>query len=196
MTRLNFAFLFFRVMTRHCRIPCLRLCALGISRMRSNFVVMRTNHGAPRAFADLLSSRGLRFVSSPFLAIAACFYDLTLKYATSSVSHSAAIRWCGRRRGRRSRPLVREQAARIMEDSLHARRSRFPPVVHRARFIRRARAVRPDLNRPQVLLSLLGRRALGDDFCFVRRATERGTRTVGWGILGPVRERARGRRCG
>lgn len=34
----------------------------------------------------------------------------------------------------------------IMEDSLHARRSRFPPVAYRTCFIRRARVVRPDLN--------------------------------------------------
>ena len=57
---------FFRAMIRRCRIPCLRLYALGISRMRSNFVVMRTNRGVPRASEDLSSSRGLRFVSSPF----------------------------------------------------------------------------------------------------------------------------------
>lgn len=57
--------LVFRAMIRHCHIPCLLLCALGISRMRSSFVVMHTNRGAPRASADLFSSRGLRSVSSP-----------------------------------------------------------------------------------------------------------------------------------
>src|SRR5260370_19509437 len=62
---LNFAFfiLVLRVMIRRCRIPCLRFCALGMSRMRSSFVVMRTNRGAPRASADLLSSHVLEFVS-------------------------------------------------------------------------------------------------------------------------------------
>jgi hypothetical protein len=174
-------------MIRRCRIPCLRLCAQGILRMRSNFVAMRINHGAPRASVDLSSSRGLRFVSSPFVK---------LNTATLSVSHSTAIRCCGRRRGRRSGPLVWEQTAGIMEDGLHARRSRFPPVVRRTRAIRRARPVRPDLNRPQVLLSHVGRCALGDDFCFMRRATERGTCAVRWGILGAVWERVGGRKCG
>jgi hypothetical protein len=132
----------------------------------------------------------------PFLAVAAYCYDLKLNYTTLSVSHSAARRCSGRRGGRRSGPLVREQTACLVEDSLHALRSRLPPVVRRTRFIRRARAVRPDLNRPQVLLSHVGRRALGDDFCFMRRATERGTCTVEWGILGAIRERVGGRRCG
>ena len=176
-------------MIRRCRIPCLRSCALGISRMRSNFVVMRTNHGAPRASADLFSSRGLRFVSPPFRPEAQ-------HTATLSVSHDTARRCCGRRRGRRSGPLVWEQTTRTMEDGLHARRARFPPVVHRTRFVRRARPVRPDLDRPQVLLSHVGRRALGDDFCFVRRETERGACAVGWRILGAVWERVGGRQCG
>jgi nuclear pore complex protein Nup107 len=48
--------------------------------MLSNFVVMRTNHGAPRASADLFSSRGLRFVSSPFVAVVAFCYDPRLNY--------------------------------------------------------------------------------------------------------------------
>lgn len=39
--------------------------------------------------------------------------------------------------------------------------------------------------RPQ-LLSHVGRRALGNDFCFMRRATEQGTCPVGWGILGAI----------
>jgi hypothetical protein len=172
---------FFRAMTRRCRTRCLRFCALGILRMRLDFVVMRTNRGALRASADLFSSRGLQFVSVFFPVD-----DLKLNSGALSVSHNTAIRCCGRRRGRGSGLVVRKQATRVVEDDLHARRPRFPPVVRRTRFIRRARAVRPDLGRPQVRLSHVGRRALGDDFGFMRRAAERGACAVRWGVLGAL----------
>ena len=84
----------FRAMIRRCRIPCLRLCALGILRTRSNFVVMRTNRGAPQASEDLFFSRGPQFVSFPPHC---CYYSLTLSSVVFPVSHCTAIRCCGRR---------------------------------------------------------------------------------------------------
>ena len=194
MTSLNFAFFgfVFRAMIRRCRIPCLRLCALGISRMRSNFVVMHTNHGAPRASADLLSSRGLRYVSSPFspsprIALTSGSTTLHCPLATARQYDTAEEGeegdpdlWYGNKR----RALWKTACTRAALDSRLSSTERA--------FIRRARAVRPDLNRTQVLMSYMGRRALGDDFCFMRRATERGTCAVGWGILGAVWERVGG----
>jgi hypothetical protein len=176
-------------MTRRCRTRCLRLYALGILRMRSNFVVMRINRGAQRASADLFSSHGLQFVSISF-SLPRCCHNW--KFNSLSVSHNTTIRCFRRRRGRGSRPVVRKQTACVVEDRLHTLRPRFPLVFRRTRFIRRARAVRSDLSRPQVRLSHVGRCALGDDFGFMRRAAERGACAVGWRILGALSERVVG----
>src|SRR6266403_5927657 len=66
-----------------------------------------------------------------------------------------------------------------MEDSVHARRSRFPPVVRRTHFIRRARPIRPDLGRPQVLLSHVGLTCFGRQSLFNAKS-DRARHLHGW----------------
>jgi hypothetical protein len=58
-----------RATTRRFPTRCLRMCAQGTSRMRSNFAVMRINLGAQRASVALFSSHGPRFVRFPVFAI-------------------------------------------------------------------------------------------------------------------------------
>jgi hypothetical protein len=45
----SFFFIVIRATTRRCRTRCLRMCALGTSKTRSNSAVMRINHGVRRA---------------------------------------------------------------------------------------------------------------------------------------------------
>jgi hypothetical protein len=132
----------------------------------------------------------------PFLTIAVYCCDLKLDYATLSIGHSTAIQCCRRWRGGRSGSLVREQTAHIMEDSLHMRCPRFPPVVRRTHFIRRTRAVRSDLNHPQVLLSHMGRHTLGDDSVLYEERQSEALVQLGGGFWGPSGREVGGKRCG
>jgi hypothetical protein len=85
--------------------------------------------------------------------------------------------------------MARKQTARVVEDHLHACCPRFPLVLRRTRPICCARAVHPNLRYPQIRVSHVGRRALGDDLGFVRGTAERSARAIGWGILGAFWER-------
>ena len=115
---------FFRAMTRRCRTRCLRLCALGILRMRSNFVVMRTNRGAPQASTYLFSSPSLQFVRYFSAAVL-----LQLQYFI--------VRQPLRRHGAVEEDEEGDwkQTACDVKDHLHVRRPRFTPIVCRTCFV-------------------------------------------------------------
>ena len=153
----------FRATTRRFPTRCLRMCARGTSMTRSNFAVMRINRGAQRASVVLFSSHGPQFVR--FLCFAS--YSPQLKPLRCTFSDDTAGRRCGRRRGRRPGLLARKQAAHFVEDFLYARSPRFSPIVRGTCLVCRPRTLHPDLERPKIRMSHVGRLALGDDLNFM-----------------------------
>jgi hypothetical protein len=107
----------FRAMIWRCCTCCLHLCVLGISRVRSNFVVVHTNRdGAVSIRGSLLFSWPTiceLFFDDAAVAAVSC-YSLKLNSVALFVSHGMAVR-CYGRRGRGCGTVVRKQTARVVE---------------------------------------------------------------------------------